>query len=186
LYSNCRHITAAQKNLESLSELLSLSINLSPEQAAAAVAQTCSTRTIFKDVYLIYQSKHRPGVIFHPMQSSEICRSKGGCNLPALLLLDDSVYCSCEYVGTYVHDNIVEDAFIVYTSTSALECKIQTVYCYAGINTWGRIQSDLGNYGILNWNNPVGFVHELLNNYTSQFTSSEMPFFTFHQTILNM
>ncbi len=100
-------------------------------------------------------------------------------------MLDDSAQCSCGYVGTYDHDNILEDAFIVHTSTSALECKIQTVYCQACINTRGRIGSDLGNYGILNWNNRVGFAHELLNNYTSQLTSSETPFFAFHQTIIN-
>jgi hypothetical protein len=79
----------------------------------------------------------------------------------------------------------VEDDFIVYTSTSALECKIQTVYCQVCVNTRGRIGPDLGNYGILNWNNRIGFTHELFNTYTSQFTSSETPFFAFYQTIVN-
>src|SRR5436309_11723083 len=39
---------------------------------------------------------------------------KRGCNLPALFLLDDSAQCSCGYVGTYDHDNILENAFIVH------------------------------------------------------------------------
>src|SRR5205814_8725793 len=122
LYSDCRHITAAQKNLESLPELPGLDVDFSPEQAAAAIAQTCSTATVFKRC--ISHLPIRAPAWCH-LPSDAVIRNppfKSGCNLPALFLLDDSAQCSCGYsISTYDHEHIVEDAFIVYTSTSALE-----------------------------------------------------------------
>lgn len=38
---------------------------------------------------------------------------------------------------------------------------------------------DLGNYGIFNWNNSFGFMHELLNQYTNVFTTAENPLSAF-------
>ena len=60
---------------------------------------------------------------------------------------------------------------------------METVYCHACSNTHGKIGPDLGEYGILNWNNKMGFSHQLLNAYTSQFTRSETPFNAFYHSI---
>ena len=49
--------------------------------------------------------------------------------------------------------------YIVYTSIMALQLVIETVYCYDYSNIRGRIDVDLSNYDILNWNNKVGFSH---------------------------
>lgn len=41
---------------------------------------------------------------------------------------------------------------------------------------------DCGSAGIFNWNNLYGFTHELLNEYTSLFTSTVVPFSAFVTT----
>ena len=75
------------------------------------------------------------------------------------------------------------DSFIVYTSTTSLQYSVETVYCQACSNTHGKIGPDLGEYGILNWNNTIGFSHQLLNSYISHLTRSETPFNAFCFTI---
>jgi hypothetical protein len=97
---------------------------------------------------------------------------------------DETARCSCgnrQYNAG--KDLITTNPFIVYGSTTAKELAIQTVYCSACSNTHGRIGPDLGEYGILNWNNKFGFSHQLLNQYTSHLTHSETPFNAYYHTI---
>ena len=98
--------------------------------------------------------------------------------------LDGTARCSCgnrEYNAE--QDLIITSTFIVYGSTAATELAIQTVYCSACSNTHGRIGPDLGEYGVLNWNNRFGFTHQLLNQYTSLLTHSETPFNAYYHTV---
>jgi hypothetical protein len=68
---------------------------------------------------------------------------------------------------------------------AAIRKRIETSYCASCHYTKGRVGPDLGEFGVFNWNNRYAFAHELMNNYTSQFTTSTTPFFAFHQTIVN-
>ena len=103
-------------------------------------------------------------------------------DFPDLFLLDNSSHCSCgnsDYTGVPVTTN----PYIIYIPSTALRLEIQTVYCSDCSNTHGRIGPDLGNYGVLNWNNKIGFTHQILNQYTSHLTRSETPFNAFYDTI---
>jgi len=97
---------------------------------------------------------------------------------------DGTARCSCgnsNYTeGTHP---VITSRFVVYGSTMATEHAIQTIYCMACSNTHGNIRPDLGNYGILNWNNGFGFTHQLLNQYTSLLTHSETPFNAYYHTV---
>lgn len=97
---------------------------------------------------------------------------------------DDTARCFCgnkEYNAE--KDSITTTSFIVYGSTTAKELAIQTMYCSACSYTHGRIDSDLGEYGILNWNNKFGLSHQLFNQYTSLLTHSETPFNAYYHTV---
>jgi len=102
---------------------------------------------------------------------------------PNVFPLDGSSRCACGNTNYEANNPPTTNQYIVYTSTRALQVAIETVYCYDCSNTRGRIGPDLSNYGILNWNNKVGFSHQLLNQYTSHFTHSETPFNAFYRTI---
>jgi len=98
--------------------------------------------------------------------------------------VDGTARCSCgnrEYNAE--KDPITTTPFIVYSSTTAKELAIQTMYCSACSNTHGRMGPDLGEYGVLNWNNKFGFSHQLLNQYTSLLTHSETPFNAYYHTV---
>ena len=110
----------------------------------------------------------------------------GGQSLPQLLKLDDSSRCSCDNGGPYGDEDIKELPFIIFASTSAIKCTVQTVYCRACPYTKARIGPDLGNYSIFNYNNQWGFSHELLNSFTNRLVcQSETTFVGFHQTMVN-
>jgi hypothetical protein len=97
---------------------------------------------------------------------------------------DGTARCSCGnsnyIIGGY---GINVGRYTVYGSTTAMELAVETVYCSACSNTHGKIGPDLGNYGILNWNNKMGFTHQLLNQYTSLLTHSETPFNAYYHTV---
>jgi len=101
--------------------------------------------------------------------------------LPETFALDSESRCSCG--GTTWSDDITITNYTVYTVVTAMNLSIQTSYCPLCSNTKGRVGPDLGRHGILNWNNKIGFSHDLLDLYTHSFTTSETPFHAFHQTI---
>jgi len=73
----------------------------------------------------------------------------------------------------------------IFTSFTAIQVIVETSYCPLCRNTKGRVGPDLREHGVFNWNNRIGFSHELFNSYTSQFTTSETPIYAFYQTIIN-
>jgi len=105
-------------------------------------------------------------------------------HLPKVFPFDSTARCSCGNSNYNVEAHTMTPSrYIVYTSTTAIQLAVETVYCPACSNTHGRIGPDLSNYGILNWNNKVGFTHQLLNQYTSHLTHSETPFNAYYRTI---
>jgi hypothetical protein len=117
---------------------------------------------------------------------SDIVINKSLEKLPDIfpLLFDGTARCSCgnsDYTAGGCE--ISMGRYIVYGSMTAMELAVETVYCSACSNTHGKIGPDLGNYGILNWNNKIGFTHQLLNQYTSLLTHSETPFNAYYHTV---
>ena len=118
------------------------------------------------------KDKDLPRIFFH-----------AGKDLPTTFLFDDSSRCSCGVNESF--EEVTTTSLIIYTSVFAIEKQIETRYCPICRNTRGRIGPDLGKYGILNWNNKIAFSHELMNAFTSCFTTSETPAYSFHQQIIN-
>ena len=95
-------------------------------------------------------------------------------DLPEIFKLDLSAHCSC---GSNQGINLTVDDIVVFTTTTAILRKIETSYYISCSNKKGRAGSDLCEFGVFNWNNRVAFSHELMNEYTSRFTTSMTPFF---------
>jgi hypothetical protein len=108
----------------------------------------------------------------------------GGVYLPEIFSLGNAIRCSCGSTALHGLESTITE-LIIFTSTTAIRKSIETSYCVACRYTKGRIGPDLGEFGLFNWNNRYAFSHELMNNYTSEFTTSITPFFAFHQTIVN-
>jgi CxC4 like cysteine cluster associated with KDZ transposases len=110
----------------------------------------------------------------------------GGHDLPSLVSLGQFSRCNC---GVTASDLLLlpnsKSEIIIYTSVTAIPTCIETKYCPICTNTKGHIGPDMGEYGVFNWNNRMGFSHELFNSFTSQFTTSETPMYAYHQTVLN-
>jgi hypothetical protein len=78
------------------------------------------------------------------------------------------------------------DALLICTFFMVLKAEIQTSHCEESCaNTSGRIGPDLREHGLFNYNNTIAFSHELMNSYTTQFTTSETPFNAVYNTILH-
>jgi hypothetical protein len=173
-FSDCRHIQASQENLESLPGFTQI-----PSAQKAAEAITRSRQPVV-----------RRCVSHLPIPPPAWCRlptdtatKKPSQSFPDAFMLDGSSRCSCGNSDYEATKPTTAGRFVLYTSTTALQLLVETVYCFECSNTHGMIGPDLSNYGVLNWNNKVGFSHQLLNQYTSHLTHSETPFNAFYRTI---
>ena len=97
---------------------------------------------------------------------------------PSLLPLDPQSRCCCGSMkpeGT----NTTTQSFIVFGVRTATSCEIEVANCTVCHHRLRKYGPDCGLAGIFNWNNHYGFTHELLNEYTSLFTSTIVPFSAF-------
>jgi hypothetical protein len=174
---DCRHITASQENLQLLPDLEDSS---SIEEAVQLIMRSRPKAIVRRCVSHL----QIPPPMWAQLPSDTVI-NKSLEKLPDILLfpVDGTARCSCgnsDYDGQHP---INEGRFIVYGSPTAIELAIETVYCTSCSNTHGRLGPDLGNYSVLNWNNKIGFSHQLLNQYTSLLTHSETPFNAYYHTI---
>lgn len=99
---------------------------------------------------------------------------------PPVISLSLQSSCPCGPSRTMFNpkDEILEDDCLVYTLTTALTSRIQLQLCRtcSGRKRRRYIGPEPGASGIFNFNNRILFTHDLLDEYTSAFTSSETPF----------
>lgn len=89
-----------------------------------------------------------------------------------LKMLDDSS-CRCGQPFAPAKDTFAQPCTI-FTLTQAWRSTVEVQKCTACRR--GTIGPDCGDTGFYNWNNKILFTHELLNDYTSNYTTSETPF----------
>ncbi|TFK70212.1 hypothetical protein BDN72DRAFT_870445 [Pluteus cervinus] len=98
---------------------------------------------------------------------------------PTTLLLDSSSSCPCNGTRTWhdpEHATTLADG-VLYTLTSGHRLQVQLQRCPNSSPRQNRfIGPDPHSLGIFNFNNHAFFTHDLLDEYTSEFTSSETPF----------
>ncbi|KAF8068573.1 hypothetical protein FPV67DRAFT_1414882 [Lyophyllum atratum] len=98
---------------------------------------------------------------------------------PLVISLDTDSACPCEATRTFYDPQrpILERQCAIYGLTEAFTGCIQVQPCSTCPGRTRRlIGPDPRNLGIFNFNNRVLFTHELLDDYTSVYTSSETPF----------
>jgi len=143
-------------------------------------------------------NENRKAVSYRPIGPPSWCRIasddptirqrpfQAGRNLPSLFILDRESRCNCGVtIETAQSLPITERDITIFTSLTAIERKVETMYCSACRNTRGAIGPDMGAYGVFNWNNRLAFSYELFDSLTSQFTTSETPLYAYHQTVRN-
>ncbi|KAK1221151.1 hypothetical protein PQX77_016050 [Marasmius sp. AFHP31] len=105
--------------------------------------------------------------------------------LPRTIFLQEEnrSLCGLEAISIDGRERCIKQCTI-YTLTGAVNRDIELVGCP---NCPARKRCFIGpeprNLGLFNFNNSVIFTHELLDEYTSQFTASETPFVAFVETI---
>lgn len=171
---DCQHILAAEK------EARALQLDVPDEENRTGVL----TSHLIRDT---------PPVSYLPIpvpawlqidENESISQSfRGGTDLPDIFYLNNTSRCSCGSRDPGVGPT--HSDLLIFTSTTVIRKRIETSYCEACRYTKGRVGPDLGEFGLFNWNNKYAFSHELMNSYTSQFTTSITPLFAFHQTIVN-
>ncbi|KAF6749397.1 hypothetical protein DFP72DRAFT_819007 [Ephemerocybe angulata] len=93
--------------------------------------------------------------------------------------LDAESSCSCPSGRTYFNDSLGKKARLchLYTLTSVYSVQVDQQDCpTCPSSRKRRIGPDLRQYGIFNYNNSILVSHELLDEYTSSFTSSDYTF----------
>lgn len=69
--------------------------------------------------------------------------------------------------------------FIVHTEHGAVKRRIQTAPCPRCKHARRRIGPDLAEYGLVNWNNGIGFARELFDGFLVDFSNKETTFSSF-------
>jgi hypothetical protein len=98
--------------------------------------------------------------------------------LPSPLPLDSKSRCCCGSVKPEGIETTTQP-FTVFGVRMATSCKIEVAACPICRHRLRKYGPDCGSFGIFNWNNHYGFTHELLNEYTSLFTTTTIPFSAF-------
>jgi CxC4 like cysteine cluster associated with KDZ transposases len=180
--SNCRHIKATVLEHNKVYKEL----GAASESSEALVAHIAARNMLIDDT---------KSVSHLPIPPPEWCRLPwdkmfpttyfdGGRRFLPRFNLDVNSQCSCG--ETVISENdVMYDTLLIYMSFMVLKAEIQTSHCESCTNTSGRIGPDLREHGLFNYNNTIAFSHELMNSYTSQFTTSETPFNAFYNTILH-
>jgi hypothetical protein len=178
IFRDCQHILAAQQ------EAKDLEFDVDNEDIVRDVAtRLITSRSIRNSQAVSYLPIAPPAWLKINGDQLNSRPFNGGIDLSEIFYLNDAYRCSC---GSHLPgvEPMLSD-LLVFTSTTAVKKQIQTSYCLVCRYTKGRVGPDLGEFGLFNWNNKYAFSHELMNNYTSQFTTSITPFFAFHQTVVN-
>ena len=100
---------------------------------------------------------------------------------PPLLSLDPQSRCCCGSVRLE-SVNTVTQPFVIFGVRTATRHEVEVAACTVCRHRLRKYGPDCGSFGIFNWNNLYGFTHELLNEYTSLFTSTTVPFSAFVTT----
>lgn len=95
---------------------------------------------------------------------------------PNLIKLTDESTCCCQTKRAVFQADaeVLPRSCTVFTLTEAWDCEIETQKCPSC--PYRLIGPDCRELGLFNFNNRMLFTHELLDDYTSAFTSSETPF----------
>ncbi|KAH9478296.1 hypothetical protein JR316_0008749 [Psilocybe cubensis] len=97
------------------------------------------------------------------------------------LSTNDSCCCTTPRERFKALEPTIEKECTIYTLTRAFKAVITLQKC--GKCTHRCIGPDCSSQGIFNFNNRSLFTHELLDDYTSAFSSSETPFISWVQTV---
>jgi hypothetical protein len=105
---------------------------------------------------------------------------------PELLLLDESSSCLCAIPRTEYNPLLATEqgTCVIYMMNRAQQTRMQLQHCPTCSPKLRRfIGPDLRTLGLFNYNNRALFTHDLLDDYTSHFTSSETPFAAWTLTV---
>ena len=97
---------------------------------------------------------------------------------PSLLLLSPQSRCCCGNIKPEGIEATIQP-FVVFGLRTATSIEIEVASCFVCRHRLRKYGPDCGSVGIFNWNNHYGFTHDLLNKYTSLFTSATVPLSSF-------
>jgi len=178
LLRNCRHIQTAKDASDEDLSTTTLATNDAFSYAAGNAGRKAVSHLPIGPPSWCRIASDDPNIRQKPFRA--------GHNLPLLFSLDEDSRCNCGItVETTQLLSVTESNVTVFTSYTAIESRVQTMYCSSCRNTRGCIGPDMGAYGVFNWNNRLAFSHELFDSLTSQFTTSETPLYAYHQTVKN-
>lgn len=112
------------------------------------------------------------------LETDELSSLPPCSSLPSLLPLDPQSRCCCGSVKPEGVDATTQQ-FVVFGLRAVVTCEIEVASCGVCGHRLRKYGPDCGSVGVFNWNNRYGFAHELLNEYTSLFTSTTVPFSAF-------
>jgi len=106
--------------------------------------------------------------------------------LPNSIKLGNQARCLCgNVIPSLLDQPMVQRTCLVYTLTRAFSCQIELVHCPKSCSQ-GRPRlagPDGRELGLFNYNNQILISHDLLDEYTMAYTSSETPFVAWVGTI---
>lgn len=104
-------------------------------------------------------------------------------NISGPLLLSQTSRCSCGAAYNPNNATFLKDC-IIYTLTQSFHSQIQLQVCpQCQSSRYQAIGPDCRDLGLLNVNNHALFSHDLLEEYTAAYTSSETPFTAWVKTV---
>ncbi|KAF8059621.1 hypothetical protein FPV67DRAFT_1674859 [Lyophyllum atratum] len=176
---NCVHVVSSR---DMLLKVLGLDIGNDEHDVVGVdlnAQDAVSRRRVHRSSAISYQPVLPPVWAALDTDIIHYARPKPCREAPRLLQLDSVSTCACGPKRTFYdpHRQTVERDCIIYGLTEGMCSRIQLQSCST---CSGRTRRFIGPepraLGIFNFNNRILFTHELLDDYTSVYTSSETPF----------
>lgn len=179
IFRTCHHIETSKENLKSLFDFINESLSIS--EVIDIITRSHKTTIIQR--YVSYLLISLP--VWCQFSTDIILNRKLFQSFSDIFQFDDL---SCYAYGNIIYETkilIIISSYIIYISIMILQFVIMTVYCHEYFNTYERIDLNLSNYNILNWNNKMSFSYQFLNQYLSHLINSETSFNVFYYIIID-
>lgn len=185
---SCKHIPHAKIFAREVGLVADMDDGSSPPEIESSDATDVESTLLFRAA-TVRDEQGRRGCVSHTpippprwcsLPEEESLAAPRPCFTGSHLSLDEASQCSCGASLDSADGGLIyTKPAILYDLLTSRTVTIEVVPCPLCKHAKRMIGPDLSKLGIFNWNNAMLFTHTLLNEFTSQFTSSETPFSAF-------
>ncbi|KAK7055857.1 hypothetical protein R3P38DRAFT_3385700 [Favolaschia claudopus] len=175
LNSPCGHVSMCRKKLEQLLGIIQSESVPAQDGSTIGSVSIRTPKSAGSEKSVSY--KPRPPPIWAALPADTLRAQPPLASFPTKICLDEESSCACtsgqQRIFRRPQDSHIERKATIYTLSHTLCVELELQLCRCKKRYIGP---DCLSLGLFNYNNKILFSHEILDEYTSAFTTSETPF----------